>query len=216
VNQVQFYLDTAYVLAGTMERPAEARAVIARGLAKVPLSKLAASERPYGYLARLAARSHDPALARMAAQGWEKDQRTESPDAVGGRAFYAAQVALAEQRWEAVIPQVLEADKRATINWRYAFIALAQAHDNAGRADSAIAYFEKFVTTRGQVPDLDAEFRAGSHKRLGELYDAKGNTAKAVEHFEKFVEMWKNAEPELQPKVREAQDKLKRLRALKG
>jgi len=28
--------------------------------------------------------------------------------------------------------------------------------------------------------------------------------------------MWKNAEPELQPKVREVQDKLKRLRALRG
>ena len=93
---------------------------------------------------------------------------------------------------------------------------MATAHDNAGRPDSAIAYFEKFTDSRGQIPDFDAEFRAGSYKRLGELYDAKGNKAKAIENFEQFVEMWKNAEPELQPKVREVQDKLKRLRALKG
>jgi tetratricopeptide (TPR) repeat protein/tRNA A-37 threonylcarbamoyl transferase component Bud32 len=216
VNQLQFYLDSAYMLAGTLDRPAEARAVIARGLARVPLSKLAPSERPYRYLSRIAAKMSDPATARLAAQGWEKDQVGESPDVIGDRAFYAGQVALAEHRWDAAIAQVLEADKRATINWRYAWVALAQAHDNASRPDSAIAYFEKFTNSRGSLPDFDAEFRAGSYKRLGELYDAKGNKAKAIENFEKFTAMWKDAEPELQPKVREVQDKLKRLRGLKG
>ena len=159
---------------------------------------------------------NDAALARQAAIGWERDQSGESPDVTGVRAFFAAQVALAEQRWDAVVPLVLEADKRATINWQYAWIAMATAHDNAGRPDSAIAYFEKFTNSRGALPDVDAEFRAGSYKRIGELYDAKGNKAKAIENFEKFVEMWKNAEPELQPKVREVQDKLKRLRAMRG
>ena len=159
---------------------------------------------------------NDAALAKQAAHGWEKDQIGASPDVTGDRAFFAAQVALAEQRWDAVVPLVLEADTRATINWRYAWLALATAHGNAGRPDSAIAYFEKFTNSRGALPDFDAEFRAGSYKRVGELYDAKGNKAKAIENFEKVVEMWKNAEPELQPKVREVRDKLVRLRALRG
>ena len=214
-NRLEFYVDTAFILAGTWTRFAEARAVMARGLARVPLSTLAPSERPYEELSRIATRMSDAALARMAAQGWAKDQLSETPNVTGE--FYAGQVALAERRWDAAIAQFLEAHKRATVpDWRYAYIALAQAYDNVGRADSAIANLERYTNSRSADPWLDGEFLAGAYRRLAELHDAKGNTVPAIENFEKFVALWKDADPELQPKVREAQEKLKRLRGLRG
>lgn len=57
----------------------------------------------------------------------------------------------------------------------------------------------------------DPVYLAGVHRRLGELYEAKGDTAKAVAQYRAFVEQWKNADPELQPRVAEI---TKRIEAL--
>ena len=52
--------------------------------------------------------------------------------------------------------------------------------------------------------------------RLGELYEARDNLQKASERYGDFVELWKNADPELQPRVREAQGRMARLGARTG
>ena len=62
----------------------------------------------------------------------------------------------------------------------------------------------------------DAPILAGIHKRLGELYEAKGDTARAESNYTAFVELWKNADPELQPKVAEVKRRLTALRGRKG
>ena len=59
---------------------------------------------------------------------------------------------------------------------------------------------------------IDAVYRAGTHKRLGELYEARGDRQKALGHYLQFVELWKNADPDLKPKVREVRAKIDRLR----
>ena len=59
----------------------------------------------------------------------------------------------------------------------------------------------------------DQDYLACSYKRLGELYETAGDLPKAVASLEKFVEFWKDADPELQPKVRDARTRLDRLRA---
>ncbi len=59
----------------------------------------------------------------------------------------------------------------------------------------------------------DQDWLAGSYKRLGELYEAAGDLPKAATNLEKFVELWKDADPELQPKVRDARTRLDRIRA---
>jgi tetratricopeptide (TPR) repeat protein len=88
--------------------------------------------------------------------------------------------------------------------------ALGRAFDHANQPDSAIAYFERFlVTPYYQRLAEDGLHRAGVEKRLGELYEARGNTAKAVEHYRAFVELWKNADPELQPRVAVVRERLK-------
>jgi hypothetical protein len=55
---------------------------------------------------------------------------------------------------------------------------------------------------------MDATWRALSYHRLGELYEAKGDRTNAARFYSAFVELWKNADPELQPRVAETRRKL--------
>jgi hypothetical protein len=47
----------------------------------------------------------------------------------------------------------------------------------------------------------DVDHRAHAYERLGELYLARGGRARAAFYIEKFVSLWENADPALQPRV---------------
>ncbi len=214
--RLRFTGDSAFYAALFSEDPEATRGFLARGEARVRLEELPASERPWGFYARLAAVIRDPALARRALDGYERDHAGLAADAEGRRAFHAAHVALAEERWDDAIPLLHEADRRLSIYFRYAHVQIGRAHDLAGRPDSAITYLQRYVDTPDPNPGEDGQWLARTHKRLGELYEAKGDTPKAIEHFARFVNLWRNAEPELQPQVREVSQRLERLRAGRG
>jgi DNA-binding SARP family transcriptional activator len=54
-------------------------------------------------------------------------------------------------------------------------------------------------------------WRARTLYRLGELYEEKGDRVKAADRYAEFVKLWKRADPELQPKVTEAKQRLEAL-----
>ncbi len=56
-------------------------------------------------------------------------------------------------------------------------------------------------------------FIAPSHYYRGEIFETTGDTAQAIWHYEAFVELWRHADPEYQPKVREV---LQHVAELKG
>ena len=58
---------------------------------------------------------------------------------------------------------------------------------------------------------VDGLYLAGVYKRLGERYEEQGNRAKAASYLAKFVELWKDADPELQSRVRDVRARLVRL-----
>ena len=91
--------------------------------------------------------------------------------------------------------------------------ALGRAYDAANQPDSTIANLERYLATpsRNRI-QIDAVMLAPIHKRLGELYEAKGDAKRAAEHYATFVEMWKRADPDLQPKVAEGRTRLERIR----
>jgi tetratricopeptide (TPR) repeat protein len=84
----------------------------------------------------------------------------------------------------------------------------AIALDEAGQADSAITEFERYLTFPDPGISTRRDYLAFTHKRLGELYEAKGNTIKALAHYQAFVDGWKNADPELQPEVSSVRAKI--------
>jgi tetratricopeptide (TPR) repeat protein len=77
------------------------------------------------------------------------------------------------------------------------FYEIALAHDLAGRADSAVAWYRRDLET----PRLNAPDRASLFERLGQLYDEQGDLENAALYYARFVELWADADAELQPRV---------------
>ncbi len=214
--RLAFARDSAYYAALFGQDPEAARQFLARGEARAPMDQIPPVERPWTEYARLAAVISDPALARRALMGFEADQFGSVPDAEARREFFQAHVALAEGRWDDAIPALHEADRRRVMGDRYALNLIGRAHDQAGRPDSALAYLQRFVDTPSPDPWEDAQWLPRTHRRLGELYEAKGDTEKAIANYARFVNLWRDAEPSLQPQVREVSQRLERLRAGRG
>jgi tetratricopeptide (TPR) repeat protein len=93
--------------------------------------------------------------------------------------------------------------------------ALARVFEAAGQTDSAIVMYEHFITTpfwNRMEADFDGTWLAQTHLRLARLYEGKGDNEKAVAHYQQFVDLWKNADAELQPRVSAARQRLTVLR----
>jgi eukaryotic-like serine/threonine-protein kinase len=207
-------LDSAWLRALFLDDAAGAREQIRKALAATPMESLPASERQWQYLIAIAQAAGDGASARAALRELERDLPQMAVDqSAGSLAQARGHVALAEGRAADAIPLFREAMRTWASCDRCSMINLARAFDLAGQRDSAIAYFQQFVATQHGWLDEDQDWLAGSYKRLGELYETAGDLPKAVTNLEKFVELWKDADPELQPKVRDTRERLTRIRA---
>ena len=91
---------------------------------------------------------------------------------------------------------------------------LGEAQLLAGDLEAARqSYLEGLNLTTGKI--FFGELWAKSHLRLGEVYEKLGNINKAIEHTEKFLEMWQSADPGL-PEVEDAKEALNRLTGLRN
>ncbi|HEU5183009.1 MAG TPA: protein kinase [Gemmatimonadaceae bacterium] len=91
---------------------------------------------------------------------------------------------------------------------------LGIAFEMAGMPDSAIAAYERYLRQplwNRFMRNLDAFWRAHTLRRLGALYEQRGDTGKAVDYYSELVSLWKDADPDLQPRVAEARRRLEAL-----
>jgi hypothetical protein len=180
-------------------------------LRRHPLESFAWADRPYtdvGMIYALLGQS-DRARAVQAAFEKSREKGGLSQD-LWDRPTLNGFVAVSEKRYAAAAAEFRKVHTDCPMCDEQ-FVGYAE--DLGGQADSAIAAYERAL----KVPDLhrldaDKDFLAPTHKRLGELYEQKGDREKAAEHFAAFVDIWKNADPELQAQVQTAKIKLARLR----
>jgi tetratricopeptide (TPR) repeat protein len=87
---------------------------------------------------------------------------------------------------------------------------LGMAFEAVGAADSAIAYYRRYLDEPQLTRFLDDAWQlAPTYERLAELYAARGDTDNAAHYARLFTELWKDADPELQPRVRRMQQFLR-------
>jgi tetratricopeptide (TPR) repeat protein len=86
---------------------------------------------------------------------------------------------------------------------------LARAHERylrgellsaVGRDAEALPWFASLATL--SVPE--SPFRAPAHLRQAEIHERLGNRSEAARHYARFVELWRESDPELQPLVNAA------------
>jgi len=90
--------------------------------------------------------------------------------------------------------------------------SLGAVFDRAGLVDSAIVRYERYVDTPNSSHIIEDRFRRASIlARLGELHASRGNRQKAIQYYAQFIDLWKHADPELQPRVAEARRRMEKL-----
>ena len=99
-----------------------------------------------------------------------------------------------------------------------ASVFVAEAYDrfrraellaDEGREDEALGWFASIAERAA----YELVYLAPAHLRQAEIYDRRGNRDAAVEHYRKFIDLWREADPELQPAVTKARERLAALEA---
>jgi tetratricopeptide (TPR) repeat protein len=88
----------------------------------------------------------------------------------------------------------------------------AEALAAQGR-DSEAATLYRSLSGQGSTSELS--YLAPAQLRLGEIAERQGRADSAAEHYSRVLEMWRNADPPLQPLVREARARLAKVRGEK-
>ena len=191
-----------------------AEQIVNTALARHPLESLDPLDRPYLGLASFYAELGDAGRARRMVAQYD----ATVPDLLrhGDRRDYniRAAIALAEGR-----PREAVSELGQGLDWTGAgpnriglLFQLARALDSAGSTDSAAAAWDEAL----RAPSVDRVlFNAvdvpHAYQRLGEIYEQKGDRSKALEYYGKLVDLWKDADPDLQPVVRDVRQRMARL-----
>ena len=104
-----------------------------------------------------------------------------------------------------------------TADWETAAsVFVAEAYDryfraellaDIGKDDEALGWLRSIA----ERASYELVYLAPAQLRQAEIYDRRGDRGEAVKHYRRFIQLWQNAEPELQPVVDGARKRLAEL-----
>jgi eukaryotic-like serine/threonine-protein kinase len=190
-------------------------------LARTPLSSIAIERRPYFQLMVLNALAGRPQEARAMLARYDAEmqdsamRRMREPT----RRAMLGIIALAENRGTDAVREFRLADSYPDGPANECLICLdaplGMAYEMAGMPDSALVAYEHYVKTPQwgrHARQGDGTWLAFTLRRLGALYEARGDAGKATAYYTRFVTLWKDADSDLQPRVAEVRRRLDALR----
>ena len=166
------------------------------------------------YYARLLAENKEFTKAQEVAKALKKDiggDQTLMPDYYW---WVVGSIELAKGNLETSIRNL---EKAAKSSPSIGHFALAQAYLQANRLDEAVTGFEKLVSRYLSLDNLynmtgtSPISAVKAYYLLGLAYEKSGWNKKAIEKYEEFLDIWKDADPGI-PEVQDAKERLAKLR----
>jgi tetratricopeptide (TPR) repeat protein len=171
--------------------------------------------RPYTYLAGLYAQAGRPDVAQRLLTEYRETPGTggDAVEAQDTISVIQGDIALAQGRYADALKAYREAqvlsDGTPALCTACGDYNVARVFDRMGQQDSALEHLQAYMAEpAGRRDNVDWYALPVVEKRLGELYDSKGDTANAVKHYGAFTDLWKNADPDLQPVVQTVKKRL--------
>lgn len=191
---------------------AAAIATVDAALAQHPLAEMEPTDRPYAHLIRFFAEAGETGRARALENEFnrEVDAQLQRRDHVRHPA--RGRLALAEGDTTTAIQHfrawLTDHDNCSNCG----MFELATTFDAWGQGDSALSWYQRVADTPGLWNPLNEHYAlASTYRRLGEIYELRGEREKAIHYYDEFVDLWKNADAELQPEVDQIAGRLARL-----
>ena len=172
-------------------------------------------ERPYLQLAEFhaAAGRLDRARALVA----EHEEHVPAglrklPGRRGGSRRISGEIALSQGRFDDAVAEFTMVNELSGECTTCGLARLAFAWLRNGQPDSALSVYERLVSTpTRRLNDDDIRWLPHTYRQLGELYEARNDTTNAINYYNEFVELWKDADPELQPQVEDVRRRIANL-----
>ena len=161
-------------------------------------------------------------LAQCRMEAWEAAEKTASAlEALVANDIHlqspwkyehlSGRIALGKGRNHEAVEKFKKALSFGYWDFRYVFPplilqALAEAYEGMGNIDKAQETYER-ISNMTSERLIFGDIYARSFYQLGRIFEQRGNTAKAIEHYRIFLDLWKNADTGL-PEVDDARARL--------
>jgi serine/threonine-protein kinase len=190
-------------------RPADAWPIVEAALTKYPLEQIPPGDRPYfslGELGALTARAQDVRRFRTA---WESVTPAAMRDTNDVHTWDGME-AVASGQWDVAATALRRAYLGEHCSPCGAYL-LGYALERGNHPDSSAAVFAAIVDSPNSDNfDVytDAAWYGPALAKLGAYYQDKGDKRKAIDYLTRFTTLWKNADADLQPRVKEAKARI--------
>ena len=181
-------------------RPDVAARMVDSALTRYPFDSIPAGNRPYADAVTVLATLGRVDRAQAIMSEYERVATRDDRDADGS--FYEARGTLQLARGDARGARV--SFREASVRDRCARCGAfneARALEALSFPDSAILFYEQFANPPGVLDEGRSLIMPGTLKRLGELYESKGDRKKALEYYGRLVDLWRDADASLQPMI---------------
>ena len=195
------------------EQPEAGAGHLDQGLRETPLDSLDVADRPYLELAGLYAVAGRPEDAeRLLARFDDQTGPVLTPSDRIERRFAVGMLALAQGHVEEalVAMESVIAEKKTFEGWNLPFLGLAQ--ERAGQPAAAQATYEQYLASPSMFRVIyDRDLLGTVLERLAALYAEAGERERALTTYQRLVDLWAEADPDVQERVAEARRAIARL-----
>ncbi len=161
------------------------------------------------YYVRLLTENNEIAKAEEAANAFRKDIEEKDPSLMYFHWYTLGFIEWSKGNTEVALTQ-FEKLAQATPDF-WAHFTLAEAYLESDRLGEAVAEFEKVLSRYDSNRALCALRSVKAHYLLGLAYEKSGWNKKAIDKYEEFLDIWKDADPGI-PEVEDAKQRLKALK----